>query len=348
MSRKNIVASHTNMPLYQLYYWMGLSALLPVRIIGGPSWYRIVPRVDLGVDMEQIMEQARRWIGRNPRWDAAAVDQFVARYTLVSEGKEVSFAIDAHDGKEIMAPDLLASCDYYFKANRWRDMSYPDKVLPIVNGNGFLRRRHLDRLKSLRDSGRNTDFLFISRVWGGFEHNVRLFEALASLPFKKRLVAIFVEGVTNGEATDDAFRRLEAVGVECTFSLLSAKSLWQNIAAAKVVMLRAGKYMCIPWRMIDLLCQGACIVSDAEFEPQWPVPLVNGEHYISGGIKRPADTSAADPEEYSQLAETIRALLQDDERMNYMRRNCIEYFERHAAPDQVGRYLLSRLSQGIG
>ncbi len=126
-----------------------------------------------------------------------------------------------------------------------------------------------------------------------------MFEALAALPYKKQLVAIFVEGAAEKKETEAAVQRLQKVGVSCTFDLMPAQDLWEQVAAARVVMLRAGKYLCIPWRMIDLLCLGACIVTDADFEPQWPVPLVEGEHYISGGIERPADTSAADRAEYA-------------------------------------------------
>ena len=197
--------------------------------------------------------------------------------------------------KDIVGPDALDWCDIYFKANKWTGHVYPEKVVPVVNGNGFLRNRHLTRLRKMRHTPKPNDLLFISRVWGGIEHNVRLFEALAKLPCKKRLVAILVSDPGCAAETAGARKRLERVGVECTYDLIPIRKLWQLTAAAKIVVLRAGKYLCIPWRMIDLLCMGTCIVTDSEFYSNWPVPLEPGTHYVSCGIDRPADTAPASP-----------------------------------------------------
>lgn len=343
MKNQKIVARYNGMPHYQVYYWIGLVASLPVSVINGPRWYRFVPKPDLALDIEQIGEQVRKQIGGKSNWDASAVKQFVAEYTLEKEDKHVRFAIDAHDGHEIFAPELLDNVDFYFKANKWQNRVYPDKVLPLVNGNGFLRTRHLTQLRSMRDHEKTNDFLFISRIWGGVEHNVRLFEALAALPCRKRLVAIFVKGTATQQETDAAQQRLESVGVECTFDLFSIQDLWRQMASTKVIMLRAGKYMCIPWRMIDLLCMGSCIVTDADFEPQWPVPLTTDKHFVSCGILRPSDTSAAEHGEYEKVTDTIAGLLRDEERINLLRKNCIDYFDHHASPEQVGKYILSQI-----
>ena len=103
--------------------------------------------------------------------------------------------------------------------------------------------------------------------------------------------------------------------------------------------------MCIPWRMIDLLCMGACMVTDGEFEPQWPEPLVDGTHYVSGGIKRPADTSAGRQEDYEKLADKIGLLIKDDDRIFGLQNNSAKYFDDHAAPQRVGEYILSCLTR---
>ncbi len=343
MKSKSIIAVHTRMPHYQVYYWTGLSACADVKVEGGPWWYRMIPKTDLALDFESIYERIKGRIGLDSRWDATRVDQFVAFYRYRCGSRELSFAIDSHDGKDIFSPELLESTDIYFKSNKWGGETYPEKVLPLVNGNGFLRQRHLEKLKVMRGVSKENDFLFISRVWGGVEHNIRLFEALATIPCKKRLVAIFVKGAAGKKETQEAINRLESVGVECTYQLVPIKNLWRETSKSKVVMIRAGKYMCIPWRMIDLLCMGTCMVTDGDFEPLWPQPLLPGIHYVSGGINRPADTSAAQPSEYEKLIETIRQLVENDERIYQLQCRSAEYFDNYAAPSKVGEYILSCL-----
>ncbi|MFC1830910.1 hypothetical protein ACFL0S_02680 [Thermodesulfobacteriota bacterium] len=347
MTEQRIAASYTRMPHYQVYYWQGLAAHCRVSVTGGPWWYRVMPMPDLAHDAEGLFERMKGCFGRKSTWDARRVDQFVAEYRWSAGGRQISFAIDAHDGKEIFAPELLERCDLYFKANKWREEPYPDKVLPVVNGNGFLRQRHLDKLRSMRSLARDNDVLFISRIWGGVEHNVRLFEALAKLPCRKQLMAIFVKGVAGEQDTAAAISRLETAGVECTFDLLPVKELWQRCSSSKIVMLRAGKYLCIPWRMIDLLCMGSCIVTDSDFEPQWPEPLEAGRHYLSAGIDRPPDTSAADRKEYEKLTATITGLLADDEQIRGMQTASAGYFDIHATPERVGAYILDRLQKFV-
>ena len=343
MDKISIFADHTGMPHYQVYYWTGLSGCAHLTVQGAPWWYRLVPKPDLALDFESIYQRLTASIGLGSQWDPTQVEQFVASYQCIVGHREVRFAIDSHDGKEIFSPELLESTDIYFKVNKWRGESYPDNVLPLVNGNGFLRHRHLDRLRAMRGTAKNRDFLFISRIWGGVEHNVRLFESLSTLPCRKRLMAIFVEGAAGKIETQRAIERLESVGVECSFKLLPIKNLWRETSESKVVMIRAGKYMCIPWRMIDLLCMGACLVTDGEFEPQWPEPLIEGTHYLSGGIKRPFDTSAANSEEYEKLADKVLQITRDEDSIRRLQRNSADYFDNHAAPQRVGEYILSCL-----
>ncbi len=337
-------ASYSKMPHYQAYYWLSLSLSAHLSVRNSPWWYKLLPAVP-ALDIDAVLELLRPRFGMKNRWNSPDLSDFTGCYRLQQAGKTIRFAIDAHDLKNIVAPDALAWADIYFKANMWRTESYPDKVVPIVNGNGFLRKRHLKKLQEYRKTAKTSDVIFISRIWGGVEHNVRLFETLAALPGKKRLVAIFVPGTATTAETEQAVQRLERVGVECTSELLSIKQLWQEMAAAKIVVLRAGKHMCIPWRMIDLLCMGCCIVSDADFFPQWPEELLPGTHYISAGLQRPADTSAASPEEFSKLRETLVQLQEDPEKQRKLRQNSADYYDRYAAPEKVGQYVLSQLTQ---
>jgi len=137
-----------------------------------------------------------------------------------------------------------------------------------------------------------------------------------------------VSGAASSEETEKARKRLEQVGVECTYDLLPIKQLWEEMASAKIIILRAGKHMCVPWRMIDLLCMGACIVTDSDFNPGWPQKLMAGKHYVSAGINRPVDTSAASTKEFEKIHETICRLRKEILKKSYYKytekKHCVE------------------------
>lgn len=343
-----VSAAYSHMPHYQVYYWLSLRSCSAFSIVQSPWWYKAVPSPDLALDVEAFYQQIRGWLGKERLWDRPLPEQFVATYRIQLRNRSIQFAIDSHDTKEIASPELLKNSDLYFKANKWKNETYPANVYPVVNGNGFLRPRHLAKLRAMRGKEKSNDFLFISRIWGGVEHNVRLFETLADLPCKKRLVAIFVQGTATDQATRQAVARLKKLGVHCAFSLVPVKKLWEEMATSRVVMLRAGKHMCIPWRMIDLLCMGACVVSDADFEPEWPAPLVPGQHYYSAGIQRPGDTSSASSDEYIKVKEAVAILLGNSKLRRALCRNSANYFDRYAAPEKVGEYILSKVMDRCG
>jgi glycosyltransferase involved in cell wall biosynthesis len=342
--QKRVIARYSRMPHYQAYYWLALSLAGRLSVRESPWWYKVLPAIP-ALDVDGLLELLRPRFGLEQCWHSPDLSDFTGCYTLRHRGKTIKFAIDGHDLKDIVAPKALAWADVYFKANMWGSEEYPAKVAPIVNGNGFLRSRHLAKLRKLRRTARDNDVIFISRIWGGVEHNVRLFEELAALPGKKRLVAIFVAGTASSDETELARKRLERVGVECTSDLLSIEQLWQEMAASRIVILRAGKHLCIPWRMIDLLCMGACIVSDADFYPQWPERLAAGEQYVSAGVDRPADTSSASVVEFGKLGETVARLLEDEKEQKRLRQNSAAYFDNHASPERVGDYILSRITR---
>ena len=68
---------------------------------------------------------------------------------------------------------------------------------------------------------------------------------------------------------------LQSKGILCTEQQVRLYKLWDIMSTSKVVFVRAGKHLCIPWRMIDLLAMGSAIVSDAQPYPIWPEPLKN-------------------------------------------------------------------------
>ena len=322
---------------YQRYYRLGLRESLPgSRLVNFP------PESRLGRKVFRLAAKVPfRKGGEFPPPEA----EQSGRYRFLRDGGEVRIVIDAHDSPEITDPGGLEWGDLYFKANCWPDRSYPEKVRPCVNGNGELDRRRIHHLRSLRDTPKEFDLVFISRIWGGIEHNCRLFEALTKLPGPVRLLAVFpIIGGGYGKELAVARRRLEAVGVPCVDSGVSAKELWGLLARSRVVLLRAGKHLCLPWRTLDLLAMGSAVVVEADPRPRWPEPLVEGHHFVSPGLRRPVDTGPAPDADYERLPEVIAGLVADKSLRANLEQAGGEYFDRHASPEAVGRYLLKSIS----
>jgi hypothetical protein len=310
---------------YQRYYLLGFEDIASVRVEGAPLPVRLAPGV---TNKFRVAYRLARDSGLG----------HVGRYVAGN----VRFAIDAHDGRAVFDPHALQWADVYFKANRWVGDSYDPKVVPIVNGNGLLDRRHIARLRSLRDEPKTVDVAYISNVWGGREHSLLVFERLAALDCAKDLLAILPEGFPPEEdAANEA--RLRAAGVPVTRTPLPPRELWQRLAQARLVPLRAGKHLCYSWRTLDLLAMGACIVFDALPPPRWPVPLEPGVHVTDCGIPRPADTEAAPEHEYDRVPLEIERLLGAPQEQQALREAAARYFDEHASPACVARSLLERL-----
>jgi hypothetical protein len=306
---------------YQKYYLLGLDEVARLRVRGLPP----VPGVRAKISLAY-------------RFGRGDGETFVGRY----ERDGVRFAIDAHDGRTVRDPEAHEWSDVYFKANRWPGDPYEPKVLPIVNGNGLVDRGRLRFLRSLRGHEKSVDVAYLSNVWGGREHSLRVFERLAALDCTKDLLAIFPEGFPAAE--DEAnMERLRAAGVAVTREPVAPRELWQRLARARLVPLRAGKHLCVSWRMIDLLAMGACIVFDALPPPRWPVPIEPGVHVADCGIDRPEDTEAAPDAEYEKVPATIEALLAAPAQQQALREAAAGYFDEHAAPARVASYLLATL-----
>jgi hypothetical protein len=337
---------------YQRYYLLGLEERARTRWHGPPLTARVVPGLDAKVrllyhlhrDRERMLNAMRRAIGRSAVAAKPGVEGHVGRYLAELDGETVRFAIDAHDSRHVRDEDALRWSDVYFKSNRWPDEIYDEKVLPLVNGNGLLDRRRIARLRALRDHGRDTDVAFISNFRPGRPHMLRLFEELARLPIRCDLLAVF-DGL---HADDDAryIRQLKAAGIPCSLRPLPPEELWARLARAKVVLLRGGRHTCLPWRTVDLLCMGACIVLDADPAPEWPIPLRSGHEYAGCGMQRPPDDRAADGDEYEKLAVTVMRLLAQQDEAERLRDGAARYFDTHAAPGRVAEYILRECSGG--
>lgn len=333
---------------YQRYYVHGLRSLGSVRFGITPARCSMfasareagIPKISRLFDSLSLRLRDSRGI----------TSDYAGRYFVTHDGRSLKAVIDSHDSREIADEDAYQWADVYFKSNCWPGITYPPKVRPIVNGNGFLDKKRIARLINFRNSPKSTDLAFISRVWAGkgdlfwsgLDHQVRLFEALAGMKCSKNLLAIFPKEY---RALDIGgyLSRLERSGVKCIFGFFPAPELWSRLGAAKVVFMRSGKHLCMPWRMIDLLCMGACVAFDSMPWPEWPEPLRPNGNFADCGLPRTTEERARPDEAYASIPDTVHGLLNAPRLMQDIRENNIRYFEGHAAPQQVAKYFLREL-----
>ena len=311
---------------YQKYYLLGFEEAGGLRIEGLPFPARLARSATNAVRLAY-------------RLNRGSAHGHVGRY----EAGGVRFAIDAHDRREIRDPEALDWSDLYFKANLWPGDDHGPKVQPIVNGNGLLDRRKIAHLRSLRGESKEVDVAYVSNVWGGREHSLRVFERLAALDCTKDLLAVFPEGFPEAETVENV-ERLRSQGIPVTREPVPPRELWRRLARARIVPMRAGKHLCWSWRTTDLLALGACIVFDALPPPRWPVPIEPGVQAADCGIARPDDTEAADESEYDKVPATIERLLAAPREQAELRRAAAAYFDEHAAPGPVAGYALRAIA----
>jgi glycosyltransferase involved in cell wall biosynthesis len=322
---------------YQRYYLLGLDGVARLRWSGAPVLARLAPGADAKV---RVAYNLNRLPGRR------RVEGHVGRYVAELDDRVVRFAIDAHDARDVRDEEALAWSDLYFKANRWPDDARSPKVAPVVNGNGLLDRRRIELLRTLRGEPRDVDVAFITYFRPAQEHLTRIFETMSGLQLRADLVAVFAG--TDAPAAERYAERLGRAGVTVTTHPLTPEELWARLARAKVVLLRPGRHGCLPWRTLDLLALGSCIALVSPPGPAWPVPLRDGVEYAGCGLAPPADGAVASPAGYDQLAETVRRLVEGADEAASLRTAAASYFDEHAAPERVGRYLIERLGAGTG
>jgi hypothetical protein len=266
----------------------------------------------------------------------------VGQYLISSSGREARICIDSTDYPELPYPDLLPWCDVYFKANKWLAVDYPEKVVPIVNGDPFILER-VPRLREMRAAEKDYDLCFIVRVWGGrtgvegVEHNLRLIEALADAPCRKFLLAYLAIGDRKRYA-----RRLRARGIASTTRGLRPDEIWRLTSRSRLSVIRLGMHHCIPWRMAGSLALGSCILLDREPLSQWPEPLRPDTNFLSLGVDTGPDAPVAPADAYNRVPDLIAGWLQHEELLATIRGNNAKYFDWHVAPGRVGRYILDQ------
>ena len=258
----------------------------------------------------------------------------VGRYVYHRPGSDIRICIDAEDSGAIEQPDLLEWSDVYFKTNYWPDRPYSSKVLPLANVNPLVLTRQ-EELRAFRASEPEWDVFGFFRVWGRIDHNLALFEALAQLKRRTKLIAYLISADYKGEAA-----RLEKAGVAWTRRPMPLRKLWSFAARSRLNIIRHGVADCIPWRMTDIMAMGHCPVLDYDAKTRWHLPLVENAHYLSLGM--PPEENLA-PKEYAcRAVERIEGWLSRRDLIAEIGENCAAYFDENLAPAKLGRYLVER------
>jgi len=261
-------------------------------------------------------------------------------YIFHTGAADVKVAVDAFDSGEIQSLPLLEWCDIYFKTNYWPSRSYPSKVLPIANPNPDVLS-HMEYLRTARSAEKEWDLFGFFRVWGGtdelegVEHNLALFETLARLKCRKKLLAFLVAGDTAAAAA-----RLEKAGVPYTTTWVPQAQVWRMAARSRLNIVRHGMHQCIPWRMTETLAMGGCPVLDYAATTRWHIPLEENVHYLNLGVPyRPSMAPEFHPE---QVVERVEGWLADSHLIHDIERNTARYFDEHLTPERLAGYMLER------
>lgn len=258
----------------------------------------------------------------------------VGKYLFFTDRQdEIRVCIDANDSPKI-SDEAAAACDIYFKSNYWPSYQYPSNVLPLPNMNPLVGR-NLELFRSLRNVPKERDLFAFFRVWGGrdevegVEHNMKLFEALSKVRCESYVLAYPVAGDIPAQG-----KRLDDLGVPWTTKPMPSLELWKNAAGARLNIVRMGMHQCSPWRMIDILAMGGVPVMDYEPMTHWPVPLVEGKHYLNLNLVPGRE------EESGEVASRIDSWLQNDSLLSSISRNTADYFDRYLAPETLGKSMI--------
>lgn len=78
---------------------------------------------------------------------------------------------------------------------------------------------------------------------------------------------------------------------------------------------------------------------------KWPVPLIEGGHFLSLAAATHADTLLASDQQYAAIPQRLRQFLSDKEKLRSIRENNCQYFDRHLAPEAVGKYICDQVEE---
>jgi hypothetical protein len=333
---------------YQSYYIQGLKEMDEVNFSLIPIYSRFF--ASLAANQVKGAPQLWRICNSLAKNQCSIESNHVGRYIFDLGSDTVNVGIDVADGKEIRDMRAYEWSDIYFKANKWERLRYPRKVFPIINGNGLLNEFKINQIKQFRNRKKEIDLIFMTVIYAStsgkhfytnIEHHIRLFEALAELDCSKILKAIIPKQYST-QMLGKYLKRLDRAGVPWshTWDGMSSSEFWDHLGKARVVFLRPGKHGCISWRMIDLLCMGACIVYDSKPHPNWPVPLVSGKNYVECGCGLDMEENLPPHDRYIGITRVVEQLLENNDKMDNIRKNNRCYFDQWATPKSIADYIL--------
>jgi hypothetical protein len=277
----------------------------------------------------------------------------VGRYIFSTNKRQFKVALDMWDDREILDQDALNWSHIYFKSNKWPNLDYPAKVFPLVHGNGKLTKSKITLLKNLRNCQCEYDLNYMSRLWfwpddrrmhNLMEHHVRTFETLSKIDCKKKLLAVLPSywPEKSNDRLSEYLKRLDRASVPWQYSWkgISSEILFNDMAKSKIVFLRPGNALCISWRMIDLLCLGACIVCDGSPYPSWPAPLEENKNFADCNCGIRPDYSIPPIESYQNFRIAIEGLLASPQRIEEIKNNNRSYFDNYASPEKMAAYVV--------
>jgi hypothetical protein len=278
----------------------------------------------------------------------------------LADGRKLNVAIDVYDRGQLAHTGALDWCHLYLKHNHWPSRRYEARVRPLVNGNPLLRAEALRRLVALRRRPKTRDVVYWSYVWepidrAGYtpamthaivEHQLRVFETLKRAVPQSDAIAVFPERLQAMDVRESR-ARLERIGVVCRtgWGDISTERLWDGLAGARVVLMGQRTHHSISWRMTDLLAMGACIFCDAAPYANWPVPLRAGEHFATDDCGLSPEFELPGDGAYDRLAQALVALLADTAAIEHHRERASVYFDAHATPEAVARYVVDTVSR---
>lgn len=277
----------------------------------------------------------------------------VSIFLLTHDGnRHVRVAIDAHDSPPVTNQAIYDWCDLYFKSNYWASFKYGSKVKPIINGNALLDHLRLRYIASLRTVKKDIDISCIIRIWAGASfdprHCLRLLNAVNSLPCSKYVLAIFCGFQEDDKSFVNYIDFCRKSGIPYSLQPMDYNQLIEISSRSNIVILRNGVSSCIPWRYLDMLCAGMCVVLDHAPVVSWPMQLKQGEHYLSMNMLPAAlqerfpgmNTLSKDDGDDSCRAEMMR-YLNNSELLKKIRSSSVKYYQTYCAPYRLGGFIIS-------
>lgn len=196
------------------------------------------------------------------------------------------YLIDVSDHKTLQ--ESPASYTLYFKANYSSQQGYPDNVRPSVNGTTLTRANVPQGL----DTDYPYDIVWVTGIGGGRPHKVALFEAIAALPLKTKLVARMISSEDYARWGDP----LRMAGVELWRDNVPYREWLEMNKQGRWCVLGRGKHDCLSFKMIDYCSIGAAVMADYPPTSQWDVPVQKGVNFLSFDVSGPLHNDLSDSE----------------------------------------------------